>query len=141
MNYDDDRTSDEKRTHTALLGGRDRAMSGWGLAGGGASWAFWACRPEDTDAVLAWVRQRRDLRDRYPAALARPYESGLHSLCCPRGDARRALGFLARCVQREPGAVRDPPGRLRALLGRAPRARNRRPQGRIAAPEGAWRRQ
>ena len=63
MNYDDDRTSEEKRTHTVLLGGRDRCLSGWGLAGGGASWAFWACRPEDTDVVLAWVLRRTDLYD------------------------------------------------------------------------------
>jgi hypothetical protein len=60
MTYEDDRTRTQMKTHTVLVVGTDRFMSGWGGAEGGASYAGWACRPEDSDKVLKWVRRRGD---------------------------------------------------------------------------------
>ena len=61
----DDRSKLEgRRAFTFLVGGRDSFMSGWGRAEGGASWAFWACRPEDRLAVERWVADREELRYR-----------------------------------------------------------------------------
>lgn len=57
----DRRTPQEHTTHTVIVRGIDRGMSGWGLAAGGTSVAAWACRPQDLDRVEAWVRNRRDL--------------------------------------------------------------------------------
>ncbi len=57
----DRRTPEQKNTHTRIVQGVDRALSGWGGATGGTSIAAWACRPEDLDRVEAWVRDRRDL--------------------------------------------------------------------------------
>ena len=57
----DRRTPDQKNTHTRIVQGVDRALSGWGGATGGTSIAAWACRPEDRARVEAWVRNRRDL--------------------------------------------------------------------------------
>lgn len=57
----DDRTDAERATHTWLVIGTDRWMSGWGGARGGASYAAWACRPEDRREVLAWVEGRGDM--------------------------------------------------------------------------------
>lgn len=62
MQIQDDRTEAEKWSHTVYVVGHDKGMSGWGKASGGASWAGWACRPEDEERVLAWVRARGDLR-------------------------------------------------------------------------------
>ena len=57
----DDRTSAERATHTILVGGTDRFMSGWGKAAGGNSFAFWACVPDNERAVRQWVESRRDI--------------------------------------------------------------------------------
>ena len=57
----DRRSPEERRTHTVIVRGIDRALSGWGEATGGTSIAAWACRPHDRDRVEAWVRNRRDL--------------------------------------------------------------------------------
>lgn len=57
----DDRTDAERATHTWLVIGTDRWMSGWGGARSGASYAAWACRPEDRREVLAWVEGRSDM--------------------------------------------------------------------------------
>jgi hypothetical protein len=59
----DDRTAEQKRTHTLIVLATDRWMSGWGKASGGASYAGWACTPEDLDACEAWVSQRSDMRN------------------------------------------------------------------------------
>lgn len=58
----DDRTPDQKLTHTVVIGGTDRFMSGWGHAAGGTSVAGWACRPEDAKTVLEWVERRGDMK-------------------------------------------------------------------------------
>jgi hypothetical protein len=57
----DDRTPEQKTTHTNLAGGRDSFMSGWGEAEGGASYAYWACTDASVDAVTRWVESRGDI--------------------------------------------------------------------------------
>lgn len=58
----DDRTPQQKITHTVLIGGIDSCLSGWGGAEGGLSRAYWACPPEQADTVEAWVESRGDIR-------------------------------------------------------------------------------
>ena len=60
--HNDDRTEEERRTHTVLYGGVDTFMSSWGppAALGVDSRAYWACRPEDCDRVRAWVAAREE---------------------------------------------------------------------------------
>jgi hypothetical protein len=77
----DRRTPEQKNTHTRIVQGVDRALSGWGGTTGGTSVAAWACRPEDLDRVAAWVRDRRDL-DRVTVADA---------VRVPRGCAHYSL--------------------------------------------------
>ena len=60
MEYVDDRTDEQRETHPILVIMTDRFMSGWGRAEGGASYAAWACRPEDESAVTRWVESRSD---------------------------------------------------------------------------------
>ncbi len=62
MIYVDDRTPDQKRTHTIIVLMTDRFMSGWGQAAGGPSYAGWACRPEQADAIEQCIRARSDAR-------------------------------------------------------------------------------
>lgn len=62
MILQDNRTDEQKRTHTLLIGGTDTFLSGWGKADGGPSFAFWACRPEHANPVESWVRGRGDLQ-------------------------------------------------------------------------------
>ena len=57
----DDRSESATQTHTVLIGGKDRCLSHWACNDGRASYAYWACRPEDADAVSAWVAGRSDL--------------------------------------------------------------------------------
>ena len=57
----DDRTDEQLKTHQILIGGYDRVLSYWGEAKGMESYALWACKPEDTDYVLAWCHARTDL--------------------------------------------------------------------------------
>jgi hypothetical protein len=57
----DDRTKEQKKTHTWLVIGTDKFLSGWGGAQGGASVAVWACKPEDRKKVLSWVHSRTDM--------------------------------------------------------------------------------
>lgn len=62
----DDRTDDQRQTHSVLIVGDDGFMTRWGHQCGtvgksGKSRAAWACRPEDADAVERWVRGRGDL--------------------------------------------------------------------------------
>ena len=57
----DDRTPNQKKTHTWLVTATDKALSGWGRARGGMSKCAWSCRPEHVDAVLDWVKARGDM--------------------------------------------------------------------------------
>ncbi len=61
--YEDDRTDKQQDTHTVCIGGRDKFLSGLcqHQNNNGDSYAFWACRPGDADAVSAWVRGRSDI--------------------------------------------------------------------------------
>ena len=61
MTRKDDRTAQEKQTHTMLVKGRDRILSGWGGAEGGYSVTAWACKPDDAYTVERWVRNRGDM--------------------------------------------------------------------------------
>ena len=59
----DDRTDEQKRTHHLGVVARDKFMSGWGGASGGASRCAWACAPDvNTDRVENWVRSRKEMR-------------------------------------------------------------------------------
>lgn len=57
----DDRTEAEKKTHRLAVVGTDTFMSGWGRAGGGASYAAWAVRDGDLAGCLSWVESREDM--------------------------------------------------------------------------------
>lgn len=58
----DDRTQEQKKTHTWLITATDKFMSGWGKASGGLSKCAWACKPENVDKVLQWVKNRSDMK-------------------------------------------------------------------------------
>jgi len=58
----DDRTDEQLVTHSWLVIGTDRILSGWGGASGGYSYAAWACRPDDRAKVLHWVSSRTDMK-------------------------------------------------------------------------------
>ena len=58
----DDRTPYQKVSHAWLIIGTDSCMSGWGRAGGKASYAAWACEPKDRHRVLDWVENRSDMK-------------------------------------------------------------------------------
>ena len=58
----DDRTPEQKQSHTWIVKGRDKCLSGWGGAEGGSSYAGWACKPDDVDQVEQWVRSRGDIQ-------------------------------------------------------------------------------
>jgi len=58
----DDRTADEKKTHTLGVVGTDTFMSGWGLANKGLSYAVWACTPDDVDVIEKRIRNRGDMK-------------------------------------------------------------------------------
>lgn len=62
MEIQDDRTDAQKLTHTWLVVGTDKFMSGWGKATGGNSYAAWACLPEHSRIVRNWVESRGDMR-------------------------------------------------------------------------------
>ena len=62
MKRSDDRTEDQRRTHTVLIVGTDSFLSGWGEARNGVSYAAWACQPKDADRVERWVRSRSDMK-------------------------------------------------------------------------------
>ena len=60
---EDDRTQEQKKTHTYLVTATDRFMSGWGkCANGGVSKCAWACRPEVWEQVHKWVSNRSEMR-------------------------------------------------------------------------------
>ena len=61
MIKEDDRTDDEKQTHHILITALDKVMSWWGGAAGGQSRCAWACTPEQSGRVYAWVHGRSDM--------------------------------------------------------------------------------
>lgn len=62
MNYNDDRTEEQKKTHRWLVIAKDKSMSGWGEARRGASWCGWACSTFDQmERMEKWVRDRNEM--------------------------------------------------------------------------------
>ena len=57
----DDRTLDQKLTHTIGIVGTDSFMSGWGKAQGGHSYAVWACEPDNVAATLSRIENRKSV--------------------------------------------------------------------------------
>ena len=62
MKRADDRTPEQKKTHTVLIVATDKFLSGWGGAAGGLSYAAWACKPEHQGKVFDWVSSRGEMR-------------------------------------------------------------------------------
>lgn len=59
----DDRTPEQRQTHKFAVVAKDRFMSGWGRARGGASRCAWAVPSNlDIDKVERWVRGRSEMR-------------------------------------------------------------------------------
>ena len=59
----DDRTTEQKETHTVLITATDKFMSGWGDASGGKSKCAWACtKDQDWRKVLDWVEGRDEMK-------------------------------------------------------------------------------
>lgn len=62
MTHEDDRTAEQRTTHTWAVAGTDRFMSGWGGATGGTSVAAWACPYSELGAVLDHVTSRSEMK-------------------------------------------------------------------------------
>ena len=64
MTYQDDRTEDQKRTHSLAVVATDRFMSGWGPCRNGKSKCGWAFDPTEvnSDRVFNWVKARSEMR-------------------------------------------------------------------------------
>lgn len=63
MNFKDDRTEDQKKSHILGVVARDKFMSGWGGAKDGASRCAWAVHPDvNVDRVFNWVKARSEMR-------------------------------------------------------------------------------
>ena len=58
----DDRTVEQKKTHTVLVTATDKFMSGWGQAKDGLSMCAWACEPKHYDKVFKWVSNRNEMK-------------------------------------------------------------------------------
>ena len=58
----DDRTPEQKKTHTYLITATDKFMSGWGQAANGLSKCAWACKPEHWEKVYYWVNSRSEMK-------------------------------------------------------------------------------
>lgn len=62
MQFIDDRTEEQKRTHNVLITATDTFMSGWGHAKGGKSKCAWACTPDHWEKVYNWVESRPEMK-------------------------------------------------------------------------------
>lgn len=67
MIVEDDRTTEQRKTHVWGVTGRDSFMSGWGQAQGGYSRCAWAVPTEFVsngllDRLERWVRSRGDMK-------------------------------------------------------------------------------
>jgi hypothetical protein len=58
----DDRTPEEKLTHTILITATDKFMSGWGHASNGSSKCAWAVKREHAQKMYKWVNNRSDMK-------------------------------------------------------------------------------
>ncbi len=79
MELVDDRTPEQKKTHTIIWMMTDRILSGWGEAKDGLSYAGWACQPDVQCRVGEWVRSRSDaMRVRRVSGNYRPPKASGH---------------------------------------------------------------
>ena len=62
MIFKDDRTAEQKLTHTIIVLATDKFLSGWGEAKGGPSYAGWACKPELQFKIFERVSERSEMR-------------------------------------------------------------------------------
>ena len=64
MIWKDERTEEQKKTHTILVTAKDKFMSGWGHAEGGSSYCAWAVDPNQAShaKLLHWVESRREMQ-------------------------------------------------------------------------------
>lgn len=63
LTTEDDRTENEKRSHRTGIVGQDTFLSGWGeCSKNGLSYAAWACKDDDIETVMKWVKSRDDMR-------------------------------------------------------------------------------
>jgi hypothetical protein len=63
MIIQDDRTAEQKLTHTIGIVARDKCLSGWGYAANGASRCAWAVDQTtvNPDRVFNWVAKRSEM--------------------------------------------------------------------------------
>lgn len=62
IRHNDDRTEEQKSTHTNLIVMEDSFMSGWGRCEHGKSYAAWAYEDHNVDTVVDWVSSRSDCK-------------------------------------------------------------------------------
>lgn len=62
MEFEDDRTQEQKQTHPIIVLMTDSFMSGWGKAECGPSFAGWACTLDDVDEVERRIRKRSEAK-------------------------------------------------------------------------------
>lgn len=62
MEINDDRKPEDMVSHSRIVMAHDTFLSGWGPAENRKSYAAWACRPEDEEAVFEWVSAREEMR-------------------------------------------------------------------------------
>jgi hypothetical protein len=63
MILQDNRTDEQKKTHTLAIVARDKFMSGWGGAKDGVSRCAWAIAPDvNPDRVFNWVKSRSEMQ-------------------------------------------------------------------------------
>lgn len=64
MEYIDDRTEEQKKTHYFAVVARDKFMSGWGPCKNGHSRCGWVCASiEDAERMFKWVSNRSEMRN------------------------------------------------------------------------------
>ena len=64
MEIQDDRTAEQRESHTWLVIGTDKFMGKWANDCGrfnGPSYAAWACEPQWRSSCLGWVENRSDM--------------------------------------------------------------------------------
>lgn len=62
MKRQDDRTKEQKETHKMAVVAKDKFLSGWGGASGGASRCAWACKDRaDLQRVKHWIDDRSEM--------------------------------------------------------------------------------
>jgi len=63
IDFEDDRTDEQKKTHKVLVVATDKFLSGWGRAENGSSCCAWACEPHQVEKIYRWVCSRSDMHN------------------------------------------------------------------------------